>query len=90
MTADYAATIAALIRQLERRHAERPLPTIPIGSRVHVRNVGVGTVVGRDGYGADGVLVIFDLPAPRGYEDGCCAGVDECEVLSTSPGGQSS
>lgn len=77
-------TIAALTRRLNRRDKKR-LPTIPIGSRVDVRNMGVGTVVGADGVGFDGVVVIFDPPAPRGFEDGCCAGVDECEVLSAPP-----
>src|SRR5690242_1262869 len=78
------ATISALVRQLTKRHKKKPLPTIPIGTRVWVHDsgaAGIGTVVGRDGYGFDAVAVIFDEPAPRGFEDGCCAGVDQCEVL---------
>lgn len=83
------ATIAALVWALERKYGKKkPLPTIPIGTRVRVHGsgaAGVGTVVGRDGYGFDGVAVIFDAPAPRGFEDGCCAGVEQCEVLVSPP-----
>lgn len=87
-SAEKDATIKALVRELEKRHGngkKKPLPAIPIGSRVQVNDSGlrghVGTVVGRDGYGFDGVAVIFDEPAPRGYEDGCCAGVEQCSVI---------
>lgn len=86
--AEDAATIAALVRALEKKHGKKkPLPTIPIGTRVRVRHsfdapASIGTVVGRDGYGFDAVAVIFDEPAPRGFEDGCCAGADHCEVVT--------
>lgn len=76
-------TCAALVKALERK--SKRLPTIPIGTRVRVHGLGVGTVVGADGVNFDGVEVIFDSPAPRGYEDGCCAGVTGCEVLSSPP-----
>jgi hypothetical protein len=78
------ATIAALVRALTKRH-DKPLPTIPIGTRVRVHDsgaAGVGTVVGRDGYTFDAVSIIYDDPAPRGFEDGCCAAVEQCEVLT--------
>lgn len=84
-TAEKDYIISALTRQLVERDKKR-LPTIPIGTRVRVHDTsaaGIGTVVGKDGYGFDGVVVIFDPPAPRGFEDGCCAGVEQCEVLST-------
>jgi hypothetical protein len=89
--AEKDATIQALVRALEKRHGKGkkwPLPAIPIGTRVRVHDTGaagVGTVVGRDGYGFDGVSIIFDDPAPRGFEDGCCAGVEQCEVLAPPP-----
>jgi hypothetical protein len=75
--------IAALVTALERK--SKRLPSIPIGSRVSVGRMGIGTVVGADGVNFDGVAVIFDPPAPRGFEDGCCAGVEECEVLTQEP-----
>lgn len=84
------ATITALVRALEMRPSRGKkwrLPTIPIGTRVRVHDSGasgIGTVVGRDGHGFDGVLVIFDEPAPRGFENGCCAGIEQCEVLPVS------
>lgn len=95
LSAEKDAAIAALVRALERAHGreKKKPPTIPIGTRVRVHDSsagGVGTVVGRDGYGFDGVVVIYDEPAPRGFEDGCCAGVEQCEVLTpttvTPPG----
>ena len=88
------AAIKALVRAATKMHTggkkKTKLPTIPIGTRVRVTDSGargVGTVVGRDGYGFDGVWIIFDEPTPRGFEDGCCAGVEQCEVLTTEGAG---
>lgn len=84
---DVVAQRDALTRALVKRTKKKNLPTIPIGTRVRVHDsgaAGVGTVVGKDGYGFDGVSIIFDEPAPRGFEDGCCAGVEQCEPLTRS------